>query len=150
MKYSTDIVDEICGYLRNGALEIDSALLAGISKSTYLKWKAENETFRTMVERALADYRHAMLAIIHKQVAGGDAGQMALNILARRWPKDFAQSQRIWLSSDDGEKDELKEIIDIIKRATPQPEDVVEGEVVSEKPEDAKQISASSQQTVQE
>ena len=43
MKYSKEIVDKICGYIRAGAENKDAAFLVDVGESTFYDWQREKE-----------------------------------------------------------------------------------------------------------
>jgi transposase len=51
MKYSKEIVQEICKYIEEGSNYEDAAALAGIGESTFYEWKQKKPEF------VKADYR---------------------------------------------------------------------------------------------
>ena len=88
MKYKEEIIKAICQKLENGLIEKDAAILSGIGESTYYEWKNEKQNFRSRVEAALAIYREKLIKIVNYHSIKD--GKLALDILARRWPEEFA------------------------------------------------------------
>jgi len=51
MKYSEEIKNEICKYLRQGNNTKDSCVLAGISRDTYYRWIEEKSDFSDAIKK---------------------------------------------------------------------------------------------------
>lgn len=56
MKYSPEIVEKICGYLRDGRTQKDAAALAGIAEDTFYEWMNTKTEFSEWVRIAQDEY----------------------------------------------------------------------------------------------
>ena len=106
----------ICDSLRAGCKIAASAEAAGISKSTFYKWRKRGEReitrleahprarvrerefiyleFAIEVREAIAKAQLALTLYVHKEAAKGDWRASAW-LLARRWPKEFADRHEV-------------------------------------------------------
>lgn len=133
MKYSESTVDSICAYLEQGIIQEDAAILAGISKATFYRWLDENESFKTQVELALATYKGKLIRLVHLHAT--QDGKLAFEILARRWPADYGPTARVWIpEKEETPQDKIAKVMSIINKYTTK-EVVVEGQVVSDEPQ---------------
>ena len=65
-KYSPEITQEICKYLRAGNTQRDSSKLAGISEETYYTWKKTHPEFSEVIEKAELECKARNIAIIQR------------------------------------------------------------------------------------
>ena len=65
MKYSPEIIEEICGYLREGLKRDDACVLADIAQSTFYEWMHEQE-FSEAVKKAELHTKRTNIAIIQR------------------------------------------------------------------------------------
>lgn len=98
-KYSPEMVQEICKYLRAGNSQKDSALLAGLAVSTFYDWQREKESdgkpnpsykvdFVEALKKAEVECKARNIAII--QQAGVKQWQAAAWWLERKYNNEFA------------------------------------------------------------
>lgn len=90
MKYSEEITQEICKYLRAGNSQHDSALLSGIAESTFYEWLKEPE-FSEGIKKAEYECKARNIAIIQK--AAEKSWQAAAWYLERKYNAEFALKQ---------------------------------------------------------
>jgi hypothetical protein len=90
MKYTDDTVKSIVNNLRSGNTQRDSALLAGISESTFYEWMKYPE-FSESIKRAEKECKARNIAII--QQAATKSWQAAAWYLERRYNDEYALKQ---------------------------------------------------------
>jgi DNA-binding XRE family transcriptional regulator len=111
-KYSKELTEEICKWLRAGNTQKDSAKLAGISEETYYTWQKEHPEFSESIEKAETECKARNIAIIQK--AGEKQWQASAWYLERRHNKDFAIKQIQELQGQDGGPIKINIISDYI------------------------------------
>jgi hypothetical protein len=87
------IKEDICTYLKDGLCKRDASLMAGISEDTYLRWYKEDADFADRVEASILAYKHSLIQIINTSVKSD--GRLALEILRRRFPREWNIPQKI-------------------------------------------------------
>lgn len=101
MKYSEELTQEICKYLKAGNSQLDSATLAGISEETFYTWKKEKVEFSEAVKKAESECKARSIALILK--AGEQTWQAAAWWLERKYPDEFALKQKNEITGANGE-----------------------------------------------
>ena len=86
-KYSTEMTQEICKYLRAGNSQKDSAILAGISEDTFYTWMKKAE-FSEPIKKAEQECKARNIAFVQK--AAEKTWQAAAWYLERRYHDEFA------------------------------------------------------------
>lgn len=86
-KFNEEIVKEICGYLRAGNTQKDSALLSGITEKTFYEWMKKSE-FSEPIKKAEQECKARNIAIIQK--AAEKTWQAAAWYLERRYHDEYA------------------------------------------------------------
>lgn len=56
-KYGAEIINEICGYLRDGDTARTAVAKAGLSESTFYQWQIDHPEFSDAVKRAQEEYK---------------------------------------------------------------------------------------------
>lgn len=102
MKYSDEITQEICKYLRAGNTQHDSAVLAGISEETFYTWKKEKSEFSEALKKAEQECKSRNIAIIQR--AAEKTWQAAAWWLERKHNSEFALKQVNELVGKNGEQ----------------------------------------------
>ena len=90
-KYSPEITQEICKYLRAGNTQRDSSKLAGISEETYYTWKKTHPEFSEVIEKAELECKARNIAIIQR--ADEKQWQASAWWLERKHNDEFALKQ---------------------------------------------------------
>jgi len=103
MKYTEETIEGICKELREGATQLDAAIVNGICKDTFYDWMKNKPDFSDRIKNALADFKSELLTTIKK--ASPKSWQAAAWILERRFRQDYAL--RTELTGKDGEKLEI-------------------------------------------
>src|SRR3990167_4887970 len=109
VKYSKEIVDELCKYVRAGNTHLDSAILSGISEETFYKWKREKTKdgspnpdyhiqFSEALKKAEQECKARNIAIIQR--AADKSWQAAAWYLERRYHDQYALKTVMEHSSD--------------------------------------------------
>jgi hypothetical protein len=98
-KYSQELTDEICKWLRAGNNIQDSCELAGISKETYYQWK-DKPDFLDATKRAELECKARNIAIIQK--AGEKQWQASAWWMERKHNTEFALKQINELQGQNG------------------------------------------------
>lgn len=106
------IKEDICAYLREGSCKKDAAILAGISEKTFYRWMTENDSFGSRVEANILEFKHSLVKNVNKHVIKN--GMVALDILARRWPKDWGKPRKMQYK-EPGNYASLEDIADSLK-----------------------------------
>lgn len=89
-KYSPELTQEICKWLRAGNNQKDSALLAGITEKSFYQWMQEKPAseFSEPIKKAEQECKARNIAIILK--AAEKSWQAAAWYLERRYHDEFA------------------------------------------------------------
>lgn len=66
MKYTTETVSQILGFIKEGAFAKDAAAAVGISEKTYYQWKRSKGEFSQAIKKAEAERKVGLIASIHK------------------------------------------------------------------------------------
>jgi len=105
MKYSKEIIEEISGYLEEGANAKDACDLAGISEETFYAWKKEKPEFSESVTKGKLKFKIGLIKTINE--AGKKTWQASAWILEHRYPKEFSLRHIEDTEYEDTNKDEL-------------------------------------------
>ncbi len=76
--------DIIVAAIRANATPEEAAQLAGIGRTTYWKWRRDNETFRNTVERVTAEAEARLVATITASAVGRAAQRDSVGNVTRR------------------------------------------------------------------
>ncbi len=107
-KLTDEVESEILSAVRAGSYLTTAARRAGVSEKTVYEWlrlgRAEGAparlaAFATEFERAEAEAEIHCVAVIRRQIGGGD-GRLALELLARRHPEHWAKNRPTPASED--------------------------------------------------
>lgn len=93
IKYSKEVVKEICGFIQAGNNYKDSAIMAGVSYESLNRWRKDNKKFAKALERAKTRHKARLIAIIAK--AAVKTWQASAWLLERRFKDEYAQKQTI-------------------------------------------------------
>ena len=93
MKYSKDIIIEICNYIKSGLSQKDSSELAGIDESTFYAWMKKNPSFKSQIKKA--ELKNKQRALILIQKAGEVSWQASAWYLERKYQDEFSLKQKI-------------------------------------------------------
>jgi len=77
----------ICVNLAEGMSKKDSAIMAGISEKTFYRWVAEDDSFDSQVEAKILEYKQKIIQSVTLNAFKN--GSIGLEILRRRWPKEW-------------------------------------------------------------
>ena len=94
-KYNEETVAKVCKFLEEGSIQKDAAVLGGISEPTFYEWLHKYPEFSERVKHAVSTYRNKLIKIVN--VNSIKNGRLALEVLSRRWPEDWAQLQKVEL-----------------------------------------------------
>lgn len=125
MKYSEEIVKEICKSIELGHTQKDAAGLAGISEDTFYAWKKEKPEFSESLRRAHERYKDKLLKLLHGAATAKQDARTALEILARRYPGEWGEKLKLEVSINPQE--EMKKIDDKLKEQWPEKKDTTNG-----------------------
>jgi hypothetical protein len=92
VKYSPEIIKEICKYVEQGSFHEDAALLAGIAESTFYEWKKKGEFSEALKK---AELKCKQRNIQHIQKAAKTTWQAAAWWLERKHQEQFGLKQKI-------------------------------------------------------
>lgn len=104
-----DIVGRICKYLEEGMLQKDAAILSGIDESTFYRWIRKSASFASRVQTALATYRNKLIQCINLNAVRD--GKLALDVLGRRFPEDWAAKVKVGELDPEAEIQRIKKLI---------------------------------------
>lgn len=114
-KLTHEITETIGKAIEGGALPETAAAAAGVHVSTFRRWLAAGRlwieehdddelpspeaAFTVRIERALADVRSSL----EQRVAGSEDWRASMEVLARRWPREWAKRDRLDIGNPEGE-----------------------------------------------
>ena len=111
MKYSPELVSEICGYIAEGSTNADAAQMAGISEKTLYEWCKKSE-FSKAIKKALLDFKRTHVSAI----AGSRHWQARAWLLERKFPDEFSPPKsRVEATVTSTEKAEDGEVSKFLK-----------------------------------
>jgi len=119
----TKIKENICNYIREGMFKKDSAIMAGISEATFYRWIEEDESFESLVEASVMEYKRTLIKNI-TNCAEKD-GRLALEVLKRRYPKEWGDNATTLTNSQDLSK-ERKNVAELLEKIYRQNDDTNE------------------------
>ncbi len=93
MKYSPEIVKEICDYIQGGSSNIDSATMSGISEDTFYEWKKEHSEFSESLKKAEAIRKARLVALI--LTASESSWQAGAWYLERVYPSEYGRRETL-------------------------------------------------------
>ena len=95
-KLTPELIETICAGVRDGLSYKDASIRAGISQTTFHKYKAAGEAgeepfaeFLESLQSAEADLKHRLLGVI--EAASADSWAAAGWILERKFPAEFGR-----------------------------------------------------------
>lgn len=103
-KYSPDLVDKICGYIREGLTYKDAATLTGISRETIHTWLNTKPDFSDAVDAALIWFKKAQLQNITVNALRN--WQAASYLLAVKFPDEYNPKQEVSVKQEVTHKEE--------------------------------------------
>ena len=112
-KFTERVIEGILKDLEEGALEEDVGPLNGIAQRTYFLWKHNMPEFRDRCENAVLKYKKSLIQIVN--VGGIHKPAVALEILARRWPRQFGKTIKFEGTEPE---DKIKKVFELINEAT--------------------------------
>lgn len=114
-KFTEQIKSEILGYIENGNSYTDACILAGVSLSTFMEWKAKGHKardkniidrfseFLERLDRAKIKYKAWLIQNVNNSAKKD--GKLALEVLSRKWPREYAKKDFLHI---DGKLDIMK------------------------------------------
>jgi hypothetical protein len=97
-KYTPEVVESICTYLRQGNTRKTSAILAGIGHSTMYEWMDEFPEFADTIKKAEEEAVARNVAVIN--LAGQTNWQASAWWLERRRKEDFGKQDRVDITTN--------------------------------------------------
>ena len=124
MKYSDEVVNNICESIKIGHTQKDAAMLAGLSETTFYRWlskkeeenplsKKERREFRESLKRSHKPYKDNLLKVLHGAVTAKKDARTTLEILARRFPAEWGEKLKLEVAIDP--QKEIKKMDERIK-----------------------------------
>jgi len=110
-KYSPEMVEEICKWLKEGNSQKDAATLAGISEATFYEWKQSHPEFSEELQKAETECKAARIARILK--AGEKQWQADAWWLERKFKDEFARKEIQDVTQRD---DPAKQVLDQLSK----------------------------------
>ena len=98
MKYTPQVVEQICNLLKGGNTRKTSAIASGVGEDTFYRWMREKSEFSESVKKAEEIAVARNVAIINK--AAGDTWQAAAWWLERRRPADFSKQDKVDITTN--------------------------------------------------
>lgn len=120
MKYSKELVKEICEHIEDGHYLKDAAELAGVSESTFYHWKKTKSEFSESIRRALMRYKDKLLKLFHGSATERRDARAALEMLGRRFPDQWGEKLKMEIAVNP--KEEMDKIMDVLKKKWPDQE----------------------------
>ena len=99
MKYSKEIVKQICDHICNGSTQKDASYLSNIHIDTFHDWMNNKPEFSESIKKAHAKFKEQLITTVKK--ASSNSWQAAAWILERRYKEDYAL--RVENTGKDGE-----------------------------------------------
>jgi transposase len=96
---NNDTKQAICNSLKEGMFKKDAALLAGISEATLYRWIEEDESFDSRVEASVLEYKRTLIRNV--TICAEKDGRLALEVLKRRFPKEWGDKINMLERSQD-------------------------------------------------
>lgn len=110
-KKQNTIKEVIYNHLREGMCKKDSAIMAGISEATFYRWVSEDDSFDSRVEANILEYKHSLIKKVN--IAADKDGRLALEVLSRRFPREWGQNNRI---DDNENENSIQAIADMLQK----------------------------------
>ncbi len=98
-------------YLRQGMSKKDAAVMSGISEATLYRWLQEDESFESRVEASILEYKHTLVKNVN--ISAEKDGRLALEVLKRRYPKEWGENTEIH-DSYEMERKKVSELLQAI------------------------------------
>lgn len=117
-KLTPEVLKTICDGIEEGLPQKYAAARAGVGESTFYHWlklgrEAKSGKYREFLESIkLAEAECIRVNTMFIQVAAKDSWQAAAWLLERRFPKDYARTEKLEHSGLDGKKEKTEEEID--------------------------------------
>lgn len=109
----TEIKNKIYEYLKEGMHRKDAANMAGISEATFYRWLESDESFKSRIEANILEYKRSLIHCVN--TCAIKDGRLALEVLKRRFPKEWSENSGIEENNDLREgMDKLAEALDAI------------------------------------
>jgi len=108
MKFSTEMVEEIAGYIREGNSHEDAAALAGIDQNTFYVWRRKHSEFAEAMKKAELECKRRNIAVIQAAAAGSKKHKRepiwtaAAWLLERKYHAEYAQRTKGEISGPGG------------------------------------------------
>jgi hypothetical protein len=87
--------------------------MAGISEATFYRWIEEDESFESLVEASILDYKHTLVKNLTDNAVKD--GRLALEVLKRRFPKEWGDNANI-AGVHEGYAKERKDVVDLLQK----------------------------------
>lgn len=100
-KYTPEMVEEICKWIRLGNSNKDAATIAGVCEETFYSWQKEHAGFSEELKKAESEFKSARIMRIME--ASKKSWQASAWLLERKYPLEFS----------------LRRILELIEREKP-------------------------------
>jgi hypothetical protein len=98
--------NNIYDYLKQGMCKKDSAQMVGIDESTFYRWIESDTSFASRVEASILEYKHTLIRNV--TTCAEKDGRLALEILKRKFPKEWGDNVEV-RGSYEQERKEVRE-----------------------------------------
>ena len=98
--------NKIYDYLKEGMHKKDCASMVGIDESTFYRWIESDASFASRVEAGILEYKHSLVKNVN--ISAVKDGRLALEVLKRRFPKEWGENAEI-NGSYERERKEVRE-----------------------------------------
>lgn len=125
-KLTKEMINEVCKVIENGGSNADACAICCINPSTFYLWtsKAENDRmcgknsiyveFSNELKKAESKYKIVHLNVINKAALKGDTWQASAWLLERKFPKEFARTDRIAVAKEE-DNGMMKDILSAVQ-----------------------------------
>lgn len=91
-KYSKEILEALCKWIRSGNTYKDACMIEGISYQTFNEWRNAKPEFSDAIKKAEAMCKAVRIALVLK--AGQKSWQAAAWYLERRFPEEYGRPKQ--------------------------------------------------------
>src|SRR3990167_3935465 len=110
-----EVKKAVVSELENGMTLKDAAIYCGISRATLLRWRHEDEAFEAKIKKAKITYKRSLIRCVN--IRSIEDGRLALEMLARKWPDEYAEKRQVEFIIDP--EKEIRRIIETIRGIRP-------------------------------
>ena len=126
-KLTKKMIDELCKVIENGGSNVDACSICMLNQSTFYLWlnRAQEDIalgkntiyveFFNRLKTAESKCKMAHLQVINRVAIKGDTWQASAWLLERKFPKEFARTDRLAIAKDE-DNGMMKEILNAVNK----------------------------------